>query len=313
MFPELEIAAIIPCHNEAAAVGKVITDLRSAVPQLRIYVYDNLSTDGTAAVARDHGATVRTELRKGKGNVVRRAFGDIDADVYVLIDGDDTYDAHALPQMIQALLDGPFDHVLGVRQEQSDSAYRPGHSLGNRAFNSLVSWLFKEPVSDMLSGYRVFSKRFVKSFPAVSREFETETELTVHYASLRIPHTEVEVGFKDRAEGTESKLNTVSDGIKILSLIVDLVRFERPLVFHGTLALIALVAALCFGVPVLVDFAQTGLVPKFPSAILASSLAIVGFMSLSIGMTLDGIRRNRHENARLLYLQYPAVGSGKEF
>ncbi|KAB1663011.1 glycosyltransferase [Pseudoclavibacter sp. CFCC 13611] len=311
MFPELEIAAIIPCHNEAAAVGKVIADLRKAVPQLTIYVYDNLSTDGTAAAAREQGAIVRSELHKGKGNVVRRAFGDIEADVYVLIDGDDTYDAHALPQMIQTLLDGPFDHVLGVRQEQTDSAYRPGHSLGNRAFNSLVSWLFKEPVRDMLSGYRVFSKRFVKSFPAVSREFETETELTVHYASLRIPHAEVEVGFKDRAEGTESKLNTVSDGIKILSLIVDLVRFERPLVFHGALALIAMVAAMIFGVPVLIDFAQTGLVPKLPSAVLASSLAILGFISLSIGMMLDGIRRNRHENARLLYLQYPAVSSGK--
>jgi glycosyltransferase involved in cell wall biosynthesis len=196
------IAAIVPCYNEAIAIGKVVADLRAAVPEMTIYVYDNRSTDDTAEVARAAGAVVRHEMRPGKGNVVRRAFGDIDADVYVLIDGDDTYEASHLPEMIDTLLSGPYDHVLGVRRHESDTAYRAGHHLGNRMFNRLVGGLFGEPVSDMLSGYRVFSRRFVKSFPALSREFEIETELTVHYMSLRIPATEIDISFRDCPEGS---------------------------------------------------------------------------------------------------------------
>ncbi|MET0861563.1 MAG: glycosyltransferase, partial [Microbacterium sp.] len=217
------IAAIIPCHNEEAAVGRVVSDLRDAVPDMLIYVYDNASSDRTSEIAAAHGAVVRHELTKGKGNVVRRAFADVDADIYVLIDGDDTYATKDLPAMIAALRSGPYDHVLGVRTETGTGAYRAGHALGNRGFNWLVGRVFKSPVTDMLSGYRVMSRRFVKSFPALSREFEIETELTVHAMSLRVPQTEVPVGFKDRPEGSESKLRTYRDGFRILSLIVELV------------------------------------------------------------------------------------------
>jgi glycosyltransferase involved in cell wall biosynthesis len=225
------IAAVIPCHDEETAIARVVADLRQAVPDLHVYVYDNASTDRTAEVAAAAGATVRREHVKGKGNVVRRAFADVDADIYVLIDGDDTYAARDLPAMIDALRSGPYDHVLGVRVDGAQTAYRPGHALGNRGFNWLVGRVFGTPVGDMLSGYRVMSRRFVKSFPALSREFEIETELTVHAMSLRVPGTEVPVGFKDRAEGSESKLRTYHDGFRILSLIVQLVRHERPLMF----------------------------------------------------------------------------------
>ncbi|HEY0248874.1 MAG TPA: glycosyltransferase [Gryllotalpicola sp.] len=306
MYDDLKIAAIVPCHNEETAVAKVVNDLRLAVPGMDIYVYDNNSTDATVERALEAGAIVRHEWVKGKGNVVRRAFADLEADVYVLIDGDDTYDAAALPRMIDELLAGPLDHVLGVRQQLTASAYRPGHEAGNRLFNRLVTAIFGTRVTDMLSGYRVFSRRFVKSFPAVSREFEIETELTVHSASLRVPQTEVTVGFKDRAEGSESKLNTYSDGLKILNLIVQLIRHERPVVFHGIIAGVFLVVALVIGVPVIVDFFRTGFVARFPSAILASSLGIIAALTLLLGFILDGITRSRSENARLNYLRYPA-------
>jgi glycosyltransferase involved in cell wall biosynthesis len=306
MYDDLTIAAIVPCHNEEAAVAKVVADLRDAVPGMDIYVYDNNSTDATAERARAAGAIVRHEQVKGKGNVVRRAFADIDADVYVMIDGDDTYEAGALPTMIDALLDGPLDHVLGVRAQVSETAYRPGHEAGNRAFNNLVSAIFGRRVTDMLSGYRVFSRRFVKSFPAVSREFEIETELTVHSSSLRVPQSEVTVGFRDRAEGSESKLNTYRDGVKILSLIVQLVRHERPVLFHGILAGLVFAVSLAIGVPVVLEFFQTGEVARFPSAVLASSLALLAALTLLLGFILDGITRSRRENARLSYLRYPA-------
>lgn len=307
-FDNLTIAAIVPCHNEEIAVAKVVNDLRAAVPQAQIYVYDNNSTDATVERALEAGAIVRSEPAKGKGNVVRRAFADIEADVYVMIDGDDTYDTQALPGMIETLVDGPLDHVLGVRKQVSDTAYRPGHSAGNRAFNRLVSGIFEYPVNDMLSGYRVFSRRFVKSFPAVSKEFEVETELTVHCASLRVPQAEYEVGFRDRAEGSESKLSTYRDGFKILALITHLVRFERPLIFHGILGGIVFLAAILLGIPILIEFAQTGLVPRFPTAVLASSLAIVASLIWLLGFVLDGITRSRRETSRLFYLKLPAVG-----
>ena len=301
------IAAIVPCYNEALAIEKVIADLRAAVPGMLIYVYDNNSTDGTAEIARHAGAIVRHETSKGKGNVVRRAFADIDADIYVLIDGDDTYEASALPSMIEALRTGPLDHVLGVRKQTTETAYRPGHSSGNKAFNSLVSWVFGMRVNDMLSGYRVFSRRFVKSFPAVSREFEIETELTVHSMSLRVPQTEVAVDFRDRPEGSESKLNTYRDGIKILTLIVNLVRHERPWLFHGILGALVIAVAIAFAIPLFVEFAETGLVPRFPTAVLVSSLAIVGALIWLLGAILDGITRSRREMSRLTYLSYPAA------
>lgn len=305
-FGDLRIAAIVPCHNEEAAVGQVVRDLRAAVPGMDIYVYDNRSTDRTVEVALQAGAIVRREEVKGKGNVVRRAFADIEADVYLLIDGDDTYDASAAPRMIETLLSGPYDHVLGVRKQTTESAYRPGHSAGNKMFNKLVTKVFGTPVTDMLSGYRIFSRRFVKSFPAVSREFEIETELTVHSMSLRVPQTEFEVDFKDRPEGSESKLNTYRDGYKILSLIFQLIRHERPLAFHGLLGLVVAVVALLLSIPLLVEYAETGLVPRFPTAFLAASMVVIAVLIVTIGFILDGITRSRRESARLVYLGYSA-------
>lgn len=301
------IAAIVPCFNEEAAIAKVISDLRAAVPTADIYVYDNNSTDATARIAREAGAIVRSEMTKGKGNVVRRAFADVDADVYVLVDGDDTYAAADLPTMIEALVSGPNDHVLGVRRQSSPAAYRPGHELGNRGFNWLVSRVFGTPVSDMLSGYRVFSRRFVKSFPALSREFEIETELTVHAMSLRVPQVEVPVGFKDRPSGSESKLRTYHDGFRILALIVALIRHERPFLFYGVIGLVFAVAGALIGLPVVAEFFETGMVPRFPTAILAVGVVILAFMAWMIGLILDGVLKARRELSRLNYLTYAAT------
>lgn len=302
------IAAIVPCHNEAASVGAVVCDLHVAVPDITVYVYDNDSTDDTAGVAAAAGALVRREPSRGKGNVVRRAFSDIDADIYVLIDGDDTYDASTCGELISALVDGPYDQVTGVRRQTSDTAYRSGHALGNRVFNTLVSRIFGTRVTDMLSGYRILSRRFVKSFPAVSREFEIETELTVHSVQLRVPKTEIPIRFKDRTEGSESKLRTYHDGLRILRLIFELTRHERPLLYHGTLAFVLFAVGIGLGIPVVAEFFQTGLVPRLPTAVLASSLVILSVLVLMTGFILDGLRRNRQETARLFYLTLPAPG-----
>jgi glycosyltransferase involved in cell wall biosynthesis len=304
----VRIAAIVPCHNEEITVAKVVGDLRAAVPAITVYVYDNCSSDRTAQHAAAAGAIVRRENTPGKGNVVRRAFADIDADIYVMIDGDDTYEAAHLPEMIEALITGPYDHVLGVRQDnQETTSYRPGHEAGNKMFNRLTGWLFGSQVSDMLSGCRVFSRRFVKSFPAISRRFEIETELTVHTMSLRLPTTEVAVDFRDRPDGSESKLSTVKDGLRILGLISALVRYERPRLFYGTLTVLLAALSLVFGLPVVWEFWQTGLVPRFPTAILATALMGLAFLLGSVGLTLDGLRRARRETSRLVYLSLPAV------
>lgn len=305
--PDLDIAAIVPCYNEALAVEKVIHDLKEAVPGIRVYVYDNASTDGTADVAREAGAHVRYERTKGKGNVIRRAFADIEADVYVMIDGDDTYDAFAVPRMVQVLLEGPYDHVLGVREQVSESAYRRGHAAGNRGFNWLVGKVFGMKVTDMLSGFRVMSRRFVKSFPAVSREFEIETELTVHCMSLRVPSVEETVGFGDRPEGSESKLSTYRDGFKILGLINQLVRLERPVLYYGVLGTLAVLVGLAIGIPIVIDFAETGLVPKYPSAFLAALLVVLGSVIWMFGFVLDSVTKMRREAARLNYLHLRSV------
>jgi len=297
------VAAIVPCHNEALSVVKVVTDLREAVPGIHVYVYDNLSTDGTDHLAREAGAIVRYENSKGKGNVVRRAFADVDADVYVLVDGDDTYDVSAVPQMIERLLEGPYDHVLGVRETTSLLAYRKGHATGNKALNQLVSRLFGVPVTDMLSGCRVMSRRFVKSFPALSREFEIETELTVHCVTLRVPTTEQPVAYRERPEGSLSKLSTYRDGFRILNRIAQLTRFERPILFHGLIGSLAIALALALGIPVVLDFAQTGLVPRLPTALLAATLALAGLLGWAVGLVLDAITMARREAARLNYLR----------
>jgi glycosyltransferase involved in cell wall biosynthesis len=301
------VAAIVPCHNEALSIGRVVTDLKSHVPGIVVYVYDNCSTDETAAVAREAGAIVRHESLKGKGNVVRRAFADIDADIYLMIDGDDTSDAAAAPEMISALIQGHHDHVLGMRAPVEDGAYRPNHEWGNKVLNSVVGTVFGTNVGDMLSGYRVFSRRFVKSFPAVSREFEIETELTVHTLSLRTPTVSLPVGFKDRCEGSESKLNTYRDGFKILKLIAGLARHERPLAFYGLLATISMVLSLLFAAPVLVEYFSSGMVPRFPTLAVSIGLGVIAFLSMFAGLILDGIRKTRHELSRLSYLQHRAV------
>lgn len=305
---DLEIAAIVPCYNEEVAIAKVVTDLKAAVEGITVYVYDNNSTDRTAEVAAEAGAIVRFEARKGKGNVVRRAFADIDADIYLMIDGDDTYDASAAPLMIETLLSGPYDHVLGCRtDDKDDSAYRPGHAAGNKMFNNLVGRLFGETVTDMLSGYRVFSRRFVKSFPALSREFEIETELTVHAVNLRVPQIEVPVGFKDRPEGSESKLRTYHDGFRILRVIGGLLQYERPLAFFSAVAAFFMVLSVILGIPLLVTYADTHTVPRLPTALIAVGLALVGVLALVVGFILNGILRLRQESARLSYLRLPSV------
>lgn len=306
---DYDIAAIIPCHNEAVAITAVIEDLRKSIPDVTIYVYDNRSTDGTDDVARAAGAIVRYETVKGKGNVVRRAFADIEADIYLLIDGDDTYDAHAADQLVTTLISGPYDHVLGVRDQgpEGTTAYRAGHETGNRAFNRFVSGVFGMPVNDMLSGYRVFSRRFVKSFPAASREFEIETELTVHCMSLRIPSVEVPVGFRDRPEGSESKLSTFRDGFKILALIFQLIRLERPVLYHGFIGSLLILVGLITGYPVVQEYADSGLVPRLPTAILASSLVLLGSVVWLVGFILDAVTKMRREAARLNYLRLRPV------
>lgn len=303
----LSIAAIVPCHNEELTVATVVRDLRAALPGATVYVYDNNSTDQTAKVAEEAGAVVRTESRKGKGNVVRRAFADIEADVYLMIDGDDTYDASAAPLLVKTLLSGPYDHVLGCRVDTQDtSSYRPGHAWGNKMFNRVTSLAFGEPVTDMLSGYRVFSRRYIKSFPADSEEFEIETELTIHAANLRVPQIEVPVGFQDRPAGSESKLSTFRDGFKILGLLGHLLVHERPRLAFNVASALSFLLGLALGLPVVADYLETGRVDRFPTAILASSLVVIGVLLLAVGMILYGVLRGRQETRRLFYLQLPA-------
>lgn len=304
-----EVAVIVPCHNEEAAVGTVVADLRAALPDATVYVYDNASTDRTVDVALAAGAVVRREPRKGKGNVIRRAFADVDADVYVMIDGDDTYDAAAAPELVRTLLENNLDHVLGVRTQSTDTAYRPGHAAGNKLLSGVVGALFGPELSDMLSGYRALSRRYVKSFPAVSREFEIETEMTIHSLHLRVPSAEVPVGFKDRPEGSESKLRTYRDGWRILRWILKVTRHERPVLFFGLVAAVLAVVSLVLGIPVVVEYLDTGLVARFPTAILASALMTIAFLVVTLGAILDAVRHGREEAARLAYLRYPAPGT----
>lgn len=301
-YADLRIAVIVPCHNEETSVGTVVADVRAALPQADVVVYDNLSTDATVAVAHAAGAQVRSEPEKGKGNVIRRALADLDADVYVMVDGDDTYDVSALPGMVSTLLSGPYDQVTGVRVAADPSAYRAGHELGNRVFNRVVSVIFGHPVNDMLSGYRVFSRRFVKSFPATSRAFEIETELTVHAINTRVPQVEVPVGFKDRPAGSESKLRTYHDGARIARMITRLLHHERPLALYSTVAALIVASAVGLGLPLLGQYLETGLVPRFPTAILAAALVVVAFIVLVVGILLDGLRKVRQESTRIAYM-----------
>ncbi len=296
------IAVLIPCYNEAIAVPKVVADFRRALPEATIYVYDNNSRDGTAEAARASGAVVRRETLQGKGHVIRRAFADVEADIYVLVDGDDTYDAAAAPAMVHMLMDERLDMVIGTRVTDITAAYRPGHRLGNRVLTGLVRSVFGDRVSDMLSGYRVFSRRFVKSFPALAGGFETETEFTVHALDLCMPVGEVKTAYKDRPAGSTSKLRTYSDGLRILRTIVVLVKEERPMAFFLACAGVLAVLALALGLPVVWEFWQTGLVRRLPTAVLAMGLGLLSFLAVASGLILEFVTRGRKEIKRLAYL-----------
>ncbi len=305
-----EIAVLVPCFNEAAAIAKVVADFRAALPSATVYVYDNNSTDETSAVAAAAGAEVRAETRRGKGNVVRRMFQDIEADIYVMVDGDDTYDASVAPGLVAKLVDDNLDMVVGKRIETHQAAYRAGHRLGNQVLTGLVRWLFAAKIDDMLSGYRVFSRRFVKSFPSFSREFEIETELTVHAMQMRMPVAELDTNYKERPPGSVSKLRTFRDGWRILLTITNLMRNERPLMFFSLVSLLLSAVAVGLAIPVITEFLDTGLVRRFPTAILCSSLAVIAVLCLATGLILDLVAHVRREAKRLIYLQHPAPRAG---
>ena len=299
------IAVIVPCYNEEAAIATVVRDFQAALPHATIYVYDNNSKDGTAERAREAGAVVRTEMRQGKGNVVRRMFADVEADVYVLVDGDDTYDASAAPELIGKLVEEGLDIVTGQRVATGQAAYRAGHVLGNRLLTGLTAWLFGVRLTDMLSGYRVFSRRFVKSFPFTAEGFGIETELTVHAVRLLMPMVEVPTRYKERPEGSVSKLNTYRDGFRILFTIAALVREERPLVFFTTIFLLLFLFSTAVGTPVVIEYFNTGLVPRLPTALVAVGAMVLAFLSLASGLILVTVTRGRWEDKRMAYLAIP--------
>ena len=303
----MRIAVLVPCFNEEAAVGRVVADFRAHLPGAPVYVYDNSSTDRTREVASAAGAVVRTEPHRGKGNVVRRMFADVDADVYVLVDGDATYDASAAPAMVARLTAETLDMVVAARDEVDVAAYRAGHRLGNRVLTGAVAWLFGDAFDDMLSGYRVFSRRFVRSFPALATGFETETELTVHALTLRMPIAEVRTPYFARPEGSASKLNTVRDGARIAFTIVDLLRRERPLLVFGVAGALLLLAAAAAGAPVVREYLQTGLVPRLPTWVGAATLMLLAFLAFGVGLILDSVALARREAKRLAYLRHEAA------
>ncbi|QNN66172.1 glycosyltransferase [Sphingomonas rhizophila] len=297
---------MLPCYNEEAAIAQTVAGFRAALPDATIYVYDNNSRDRTVEVARGAGAVVRSERQQGKGNVVRRMFADIDADVYVMADGDLTYDPKSAPEMVRMLVQDELDMVVGTRQHVAAEAYRGGHVLGNKLFTGLLSKLFGRSFTDIFSGYRVFSRRFVKSFPVLSAGFEIETEISVHALELRMPVGEIVTAYGARLEGSESKLSTYADGWRILKTIVTLYRIERPVLFYGSCAALLILLALALSVPLVVTYIDTGLVPRFPTAILVTGMVIVAVLSFFAGLILDTVTRGRRELRRLFYLQYPS-------
>ncbi len=307
----LSIAVLVPCYNEAKTIANVVEDFRKSLPGARIYVYDNNSSDRTAEAALQAGAIVRAERRQGKGYVVRRMFADIDADVYLLADGDATYDAKAAPRLVAELLAGPYDQVNGARVRQSAEAYRTGHVLGNRVLSGLVSYIFGAQSRDMLSGYKALSRRFVKSFPAASTGFEIETELLVHALDLDAPMSEIDTDYCERPPGSVSKLSTIKDGFRILGLIVHLVRDLLPLQFFSFIGALAIFASVAAGTPVILEFSATGLVPRLPTAVLAVGLMIVGVIAVFAGLILDSVARGRRETKLLAYLRHTSALGGE--
>lgn len=299
------VAILLPCYNESAVIAQVIADFRTAMPEARIYVYDNNSTDNTAEIAAQNGAIVKTERMKGKGNVVRRMFADIDADIYVMADGDGTYDAAAAPALIQELLNNDVDVIVGTRlASYGATEVRPGHDFGNKMLTGAVNFLFKSEFSDILSGYRVMTRRYVKSCPMLASGFEVETLLTIHCLEVRAPYLEIEVDYRDREEGSVSKLNTYKDGMKILMTVLYLFKDIKPFLFFGSFTIFFVLLGLLFGVPVIFEYFDTGLVERFPTAILATGLMLLGAIALMCGLILNAVARSKREIKRLYYQQY---------
>jgi glycosyltransferase involved in cell wall biosynthesis len=309
MTQQPRIAVLLPCYNEEAAIAQTVAGFQAALPSATVYVYDNNSRDRTLEVARAAGAVVRTERQQGKGHVVRRMFADINADVYIMADGDLTYDPVAAPAMVDALLADQLDMVVGTRQHEVKGAYRGGHVLGNKLFTGLLAGLFGRSFSDIFSGYRVFSRRFVKSFPVLSSGFEIETEMSVHALELRMPVGEQVTTYFARPEGSASKLSTFRDGWRILSTIVTLYRIERPVLFFGTVGGLLVLAALLLSIPLVLTYIDTGLVPRVPTAILVTGMGIVATLCFFAGLILDTVTRGRREVRRLAYLAQPAPGT----
>lgn len=299
----MNIAVLLPCHNEGPAIYEVVRSFQKALPGAVVYVYDNNSTDNTTEEARRAGAVVRSEKRQGKGHVIRRMFADIEADIYVMADGDGTYDSDVAPELVRLLRDENLDMVVGTRHSvEGQETYRRGHRFGNWLLTSTVRMIFGHGFADMLSGYRVFSRRFVKSFPALSTGFQIETEITIHALSLTLPCAEVETRYFERAEGTKSKLSTYKDGILILSFIMLLFKEIRPFIFFTAIAGLLGVLSLALGLPVIIEFWQTGLVPRLPTAVLSASIMMIGVLSFLCGVILDSLSRGRIEQKRLYYI-----------
>lgn len=297
-----EIAVILPCYNEAVAIGGVVDDFRRALPQASIYVFDNASSDGTADVAAAAGAIVKRVSARGKGNVVRHAFALVEADVYILADGDGTYEAGRAPELVRRLTSDGLDMVVGTRQHDDRSAYRSGHVIGNRLFNVMIRWLFGKAFIDIFSGYRIFSRPFVKSFPALASGFETETEMSLHAIQLGLPCAEVPTKYAPRMEGSASKLKTFRDGSSILWFILRLLKHTRPLALFSALAGLAAAVSLILGVPVAIEFLHTGLVPRLPTALAAASLMVIATLGFATGLILDSVAYAQKESKRLAYL-----------
>ena len=303
------IAVIIPCYNEAVAIASVVQDFHNALPNSEIYVYDNNSTDATASRAAEAGAKVFAEPRQGKGHVVRRMFRDIEADWYIMVDGDATYDAAIAPEMLRLAMQGPHDLVNCIRKEAELSAYREGHRLGNQLLTGAVRFIFGDQVQDMLSGYKVFSRRFVKSFPVLSAGFDIETELTIHALELAMPVAHVPGVYRGRPPGSHSKLRTYRDGWRILQLILRMHRHERPLLFFSSIAVVLASVSMALGAPIILHYLSTGLVPRFPTAFLALGIMVLAVLSLTTGIVLDTVTRGRREMRMLAYLQIPVEAS----
>jgi glycosyltransferase involved in cell wall biosynthesis len=303
------IAVLVPCYNEALTISGIVNDFKRCLPGVTVYVFDNNSSDDTGPIARAAGAIVRAVPHQGKGNVIRRMFADIEADIYIMVDGDDTYDAAAAPDLVEKLIVHGLDMVVGTRVSTVQEAYRFGHRFGNAMLTGCVSLLFGSTFTDMLSGYRVFSRRYVKSFPAHAAGFETETELTVHALELRMPVAEVATTYKSRPEGSISKLNTYRDGVRILWMILKLFKTEKPLLFFSLGFFVCILVGFGLAVPVFETYLQTGLVPRLPTAVLSVSLCLFGVILLTCGIILDTVTKGRIEQKRFAYLAVPALGA----